>query len=176
MYIYPRKRNVDALLKVGVIINVVVFRTLCCVVTRIALATDWLLLLLLVNTSCALAINWWHYNKIQGSSWKCLISCSPGMNRWYRVIGIFLTISPVRDSNRRYSSIIENRDLLHNYFVVPITTHTHVRRKSIDRKKIIERQKKEKGYYIPIEDHPVSSRSRRSLLLSVVGNIYGCYY
>ena len=40
MYIYPHKRNVDALLKVGVIIKVVVFRTLCCVVARIALATD----------------------------------------------------------------------------------------------------------------------------------------
>ena len=33
-------RNVDALLKVGAIIKVVVFRTLCCVVARIALATD----------------------------------------------------------------------------------------------------------------------------------------
>ena len=40
MYIYPYKRNVDALLKVGVNIKVVVFRTLCCVVARIALATD----------------------------------------------------------------------------------------------------------------------------------------
>ena len=40
MYICPRKRNVDALLKVGVIIKVVVFRTLCCVVAAIALATD----------------------------------------------------------------------------------------------------------------------------------------
>ena len=36
---YPPKRNVDALLKVGVIIKVEVFRTLCCVVARIALAT-----------------------------------------------------------------------------------------------------------------------------------------
>ena len=40
MYIYPHKRNVDALLKVGVIIKVVVFRTLCFVAARIALATD----------------------------------------------------------------------------------------------------------------------------------------
>ena len=41
MYIYPHKRNVDALLKVGVISKVVMLRTLCCVVARIvALATD----------------------------------------------------------------------------------------------------------------------------------------
>ena len=40
MYIYPHKRNVDALLKVGVIIKVVVFRTLCCVVASIVLAID----------------------------------------------------------------------------------------------------------------------------------------
>ena len=40
MYMYPHKRNADALPKVGVIIKVVVFRTLCCVVARIALATD----------------------------------------------------------------------------------------------------------------------------------------
>ena len=40
MYIYPHKRNVDALLKVGVILKVVVFRTICCVVARIALATE----------------------------------------------------------------------------------------------------------------------------------------
>ena len=40
MYIYPYKQNVDALPKVGVIIKVVVFRTICCVVARIALATD----------------------------------------------------------------------------------------------------------------------------------------
>ena len=39
MYIYPHKRNVDALPKVGVIIKVAVFRTLCCVGARIALAT-----------------------------------------------------------------------------------------------------------------------------------------
>ena len=38
MYIYPHKRNVDALLKVGVSINVVVFRTLWCVVARTVLA------------------------------------------------------------------------------------------------------------------------------------------
>ena len=41
MYIYPLKRNVYALLKVGVIIKVVVFRLRCCVVARIALATDY---------------------------------------------------------------------------------------------------------------------------------------
>ena len=40
MYIYPHKRNVEVVLKVGVIIKVVMFRTLCCVVARIALATD----------------------------------------------------------------------------------------------------------------------------------------
>ena len=40
MYIYPHKRNLDALLKVGVIIKVLVFRTLCYVVATIALATD----------------------------------------------------------------------------------------------------------------------------------------
>ena len=40
MFIYSHERNVDALLKVGVIIKVVVFRTLCCVVARIALATE----------------------------------------------------------------------------------------------------------------------------------------
>ena len=37
---YPHKRHLDALLKVGVIIKVIVFRTLCCVVARITLATD----------------------------------------------------------------------------------------------------------------------------------------
>ena len=41
MYIYPHNQNVDALIKVGVIIKVVMmFRTLCCVFARIALATD----------------------------------------------------------------------------------------------------------------------------------------
>ena len=42
MYIYPHKREVDARLKVGVIIKVtvVVIRTLCCVVATIALPTD----------------------------------------------------------------------------------------------------------------------------------------
>ena len=42
MYIYPHKQNLDALLllKVGVIIKALVFRTLCCVVARIALATE----------------------------------------------------------------------------------------------------------------------------------------
>ena len=39
MYIDPHKRNVDALLKVVVIIKVVVFPTYYCVVARIALAT-----------------------------------------------------------------------------------------------------------------------------------------
>ena len=40
MYIYPQKRSLDALLKVGVIIKVLVFRTLRCVVARNALDTD----------------------------------------------------------------------------------------------------------------------------------------
>ena len=39
MYIYPHQRNVDAIPNVDVIIKVGVFRTLCCVVARIALAT-----------------------------------------------------------------------------------------------------------------------------------------
>ena len=170
MYIYPHKRNVDALLKVGVIIKVVVFRTLRCVVARIALATD----------CCCSSIRRVRQQLIDDSIIKCrdllenVISCSPGINRWYRVIRIFLTISPVRHSNRRYSSIIKNWDLLHNYLAVPITAHTHVRRKSIGKKKIIEKTEEETGNYIPIQDHPVSSRGRRSLLLSVVGNICGC--
>ena len=97
------------------------------------------------------------------------ISCA----RYNRVIEIFLTISPVRHSNRRYRRITKNGDLLHKYLVVPITTHTHVRRKSIGKNKTIEKaEKKEKGHYIPIKDHSVSSRSRRSLLISVVSNIY----
>ena len=151
----------DALLKVGVIIEVVVFRTRCCVVARIALATD----------CCC----WWSKHRVRrqlidDSITKCrdllenVIPCSPGINRWYRVIRIFLTRSP---GNRRYSSIIKNRDLPHKYLVVPITTHTHVRRKSIGKKKIIEKTE-EKGFYIPIQYHPVSSRSRRPLLLSIV--------
>ena len=40
MYNYTHKGNVDALLKVGVIIKAVVFPTLRCVVASIALATD----------------------------------------------------------------------------------------------------------------------------------------
>ena len=40
MNIYPHKRNVDAPLTVRVIFKVVVFRTLRCVVARIALTTD----------------------------------------------------------------------------------------------------------------------------------------
>ena len=42
MYIYPSKRNVDALLKVCVIIKVVVFQTFCGLVARITLATLFL--------------------------------------------------------------------------------------------------------------------------------------
>ena len=58
-------------------------------------------------------------------------------------------ISPVRHSNRRYSSVIKSRDLLHNYLVVPTTAYTHVRRKSIGKKKRREKiENKEKGYYI----------------------------
>ena len=60
---HPHKRNVDALLKVGVIIKVEAFRTRCCSVLNALLcgckncAGCRLLLLLLVNTSCAPAIN-----------------------------------------------------------------------------------------------------------------------
>ena len=61
-----------------------------------------------------------------------------------REIGIFLTISPVRHSNRRYSSIIKNRDLLHKNIMVPITTHSHVKRKSIGRKNRKDRRKNRK--------------------------------
>ena len=74
-----------------------------------------------------------------------IASCLPRINRKYRVIVIFLTISPARHSNRRYSSIIKNRDLLHNYLVVPITTPTYVRRKSIREKKRIENTARRKG-------------------------------
>ena len=151
-----------------------------------------------------------------------------------------MTISPVRHSNQRYSSIMTNKDL-HKYLAVPITTHTHVRRKSIGKKKRKEKtDKEEKGHYIyrlkitlcqaeagangsyllwaiyiwllVCQDMAIwpllcperlyrdalgtnslkektdkkekgiifrfkitlSSRSRRSWLLSVVGNIYGC--
>ena len=90
-------------------------------------------------------------------------------------MGIFLTVSPVRHSNRRYSSIIQNWDLLRKYLVVLSTTHTHVRRKSIGKKERKRKtEKKEKGRYISIQDHPVSSRSRDSLLLSAVGNFFFC--
>ena len=95
--IYSHKQNLDALLKVGVIIKVVVFRALYCVVARIALGTD----------CCC-----WSIHRVR----QQLID----------------------------DSIIKNRDLLHKYLVVPITTHTHVRRKSIGNKKIISRQKRKK--------------------------------
>ena len=135
----------------------------------------------LLTVGCCLSIHRVRQQSIDDSIIKYrdllenAVLCSPGINRWYRVLRIFLTISPVRHSNRRYSSVIKNRDLLHKYLVVPITTHTNVICKSIGKNKRIGRQRrKKKGYYIPIQDHPVSSRSRRSLLLSVVGNIYGC--
>ena len=51
----------------------------------------------------------------------------------------------MRHSNRRYSSIIKNRDLLHKYLVVPISTHTHVIRKSIGKKK--RREKKDRRVF-----------------------------
>ena len=153
------------------IIKLVVFRTLCCVFARIALAADC--------CCCCWSIHCLRQQLIDDSliNYRDLlenvISCSPGINRWYRVIGIFLAISPVRYSNRRYCSLLKSGDLRHNYLVVLITTHTHVRRKSIGKNKIIE-MTEEKGYYIPIRDHPVLNRSMRSLLLSIVDNIYGC--
>ena len=137
-------------------------------VARIALATDC--------CCCCWSIHLVRRQLIDDSIVKYrdllenVVSCSPGINRWHRVIGIFLTSSP---GNRRYSSIIKNRDLLHKYLVVPITTHTHVRRKSIGTKERTAKTEEIKGYYIPIQDHPVPSwGSRRSLLFSVVGNIY----
>ena len=45
MYIYPHKLNVDTDLRVGVLVKVGVFETLCAVVAKIALATDGLSLL-----------------------------------------------------------------------------------------------------------------------------------
>ena len=128
----------DALLKIDVIIKVLVFRTLCFVVSRIALATD-----------CCCCCCWWTIHRVRRqliddrvTNYRDLlenVSCSPGIQRWYRVIGIFLTISP---GNRRYSSIAKNRNLLHKYLVVPITTHTHVRRKSIGKKNRKDRRRK----------------------------------
>ena len=51
---------------------------------------------------------------------------------------------------------MKKRDLLHKYLVGPITTHTHVRRKSNERSRCIEKtENKEKRYYIPIQDHPL---------------------
>ena len=44
MHIYPHKRNLDALLKVGVIIKVLVFGTLCCVVQELR----WLLTVIVI--------------------------------------------------------------------------------------------------------------------------------
>ena len=80
MYIYLHKRNVDALLKVGVIIKVVVFRTLCCVVARIALATDCCF--------CCWSIHRVRQQLIDDSIIKyrdllenVISSCSPGINR-----------------------------------------------------------------------------------------------
>ena len=78
MYFYPHKRNVDALLKLGVIVKVVVFRTLCCVVARIALATD---------CCCCWSIHRVHQQLIDDRIKKYrdlfdnVMSCSPVINR-----------------------------------------------------------------------------------------------
>ena len=82
---------------------------------------------------------------------------------------MFLTISPVRHSNRRYSSsIMKNRDLLHKYMVVSITTHTHVRRKSFGKKKGIEKTEERKGFYIMIQDHPVQCVKPKQALIALI--------
>ena len=78
MYFYPHKQKVDALLKVGVIIKVVVFRTLCCVVARIALATDC--------CCCSWSIHRLRRQLIDDSIIKYRdvlenVSCLPGINR-----------------------------------------------------------------------------------------------
>ena len=54
---------------------------------------------------------------------------------------------------------MKNRGLLRKYLVVLITAHTHVKRKSIEKTKIIEKTvKKEKGYNILIQDQPATSQ------------------
>ena len=93
IYIYPHKRNLDALLKVGVLIKVLVFRTLSWVVARIALATDC--------CCCCWSIHRVPEQLVGDTKIKYrdvlenTISRSPGIKRWYRVIGIFLAMSPV---------------------------------------------------------------------------------
>ena len=80
MYIYPHKRSVDALLKLGVIIKVllVLFRTLGCVLARIALATD---------CCCCWSIHRVRLQLIDDREIQYrdllenVISCSPGINR-----------------------------------------------------------------------------------------------
>ena len=71
----------------------------------------------------------------------------------------YIFCAPQQSTIEQY--FLKNRNLLHNYLVVPITTHTpHVRRKSIEKQKIIEKtDKKGTGYYIPIQDHPVSAEA-----------------
>ena len=132
-----------------------------CVVARIALTT---------GCCCCLSKHRMRQQLIDDSIIKYrdllenVISCSPGINRWYRVIGIFLTISPVRHSNRRYSSIMKSKDLLHKiswYLSLRICTSGA---SQLDKKKEKNRQKKEKWYYIPIQDHPVSSRTKQALI------------
>ena len=79
IFIYPHKRNVDALLKVGVIIKGVVFRTLCWVVARIALATGYYY--------CCWSIHRVRQQLIDDGIIRCrdilenVTSCSPGINR-----------------------------------------------------------------------------------------------
>ena len=85
------------------------------------------------------------------------MSYSPGINRRYRAIGIFLTISPVRHSNRQYSSIVKNRGLLHKYLMVYITSIRQSDARQMEKRMKIERtEKKEKGHYIPIQDYTVA--------------------
>ena len=98
-------------------------------------AVHWRMLLL-VNTSCAPALYWWQCKKYRDLLETVISSYSFEINRWYRVLGIFLAIYPVRHSNRRCSSKIKNRGLLHKYLMVPVAAHAHVRRKTIRKMKI----------------------------------------
>ena len=142
------------------------FRTLCCVVARIALAAD-----------CCCCW-WWSIHRVRRrliddsktkyrNLLETVVSCSPGINRRYRVIGIFLTISLVRHSNRRYSSIVKNRDLLHKYLVVPITTYTYDRQTQVNCNKGNNRKDREerKGIvYFDSRSPCVTSRSSRPFI------------
>ena len=140
-------------------------------VARIALATD--------SCCCGWSIHRVRQQLIDDSIIKYrdihenVISCSPGINRLYRVIGIFLTISPVRHRNPRY---IKNRDLLHKYLEVPITTHTHVRRKSIGKKEKKRRDREErKGVLYSDSRSPCVKPKQVLIALICCGQyIYGC--